>query len=202
MGRILPFLYIFTSAALFIAPLRYLGITIALLMQLCLVLLGYPLKMGDVSGYIMNIALMPVVMLLFSGKTKQRYFSPTFILQRPLFYLVAIAFIIMPFFNNSGRWPDALSANMYAGNREKMTIILPVPTYLRLPLPVKKYCFPRQDKIVLDHDKWCRDELGIAFSDFPPTRAALLAQLEFCNRCPVKDLELIMVHKRNLLVMP
>jgi hypothetical protein len=201
-ARIIPFIFLFTSVALFVAPLRYLGITLALLMHLCLILLGYPLKSGDVNGYLMNIVMIPVVLLLFSGKTKQRYFSPSFILQRPLFYIVAAAFIIMPFFNNSGRWPDAMSGNVYSGNREKTTIVLPVQSYLALPLPVKRYCFPLNGKMVLNQDKWCRDELGIAYSDSRETRRALLAQIEFWNRGPVKDLELHTTPKRRLLVMP
>jgi hypothetical protein len=201
-ARLIPFIFLFTSFALFIAPLRYLGITLALLMHLCLIFLGYPLKSGDVCGYLMNIAMIPVVLLLFSGKTKQRYFSPTFILQRPLFYIVMGAFIIMPFFNNSGRWPDALSGNVYSGNRENITIKLPVPTYLTFPLPVKRYCYPDNGKMVLDQNKWCRDELGINYSDSPPTRRALLNQIEFWNRGPVKEIELIKTAKRRLLVMP
>ncbi len=201
-GKILPFVTMFTAIALFVAPLRYLGITFAILLHLALILLGYPLRTGDVAGYIMNISMIPLVLVLFSGKTKERYFSPVFLLQRPLFYLVCAVFLVMPFFNVTSKWPDELSANVYSGNKEKITIKLPVSTYLRLPLFVKNFCKPHQQKILLDHQAWCRYELSVSCTNSKPVMKAIITQLEFWNRGPVKDLELHTSIKKPLLVKP
>jgi hypothetical protein len=201
-GYALPFLVMFTSVALFIAPMRYLGITLALLFHLMLLLLRHPLRSGDVAGYLLHIVLMGAVLLLFSGKTKQRYFSPTVLLQRPLFYLVFAFFVVLPCFNNSGRWPDAMSANMHSGNRDRFEVLMPVQAYLNLPRYVKTFCRPREGRMLLDHEGWCRDELRAACMLDGRLGEALAQKLEFWNRGPVSGLELRVVPKFRLLVMP
>lgn len=202
MGAVIPFVFVFVAFALFIAPLRYLGITFALFIHASLILLLWPLRKGDPAGYLFNIFMIPALVLLFSGRTKQRYFSPGFILQRPVFYPIIAFFLVMPAFNNSGRWPDAMSSNVHSGNNERFTVRFPVGTYLRLPQPVKTFCRPGGSLLTLDHRQWSRFELGMECPEEPHARRAILERLEFWNRGPVKDMELQVQTKLPLLVMP
>ena len=202
LGVCIPFIFIFVAFALIIAPLRYLGITLAVFIHLSLLLLLWPIKKGDAAGYIFNIVMIPMVVLLFSGRTKQRYFSPGFILQRPVFYPVVAVFLVMPAFNNSGRWPDAMSANVYSGNRDRFEILVPVATYLRLPLQVKTFCRPQEGMLILSHREWSRFETGVICSDEPHVREAIVSRLEFWDRGPVKDMELRIRERQKILVMP
>lgn len=199
LGSAIPFVLMFTAVALFVAPLRYLGLTLAVLIHVSLLLLGFPLRKGDIAGYILHPAMLAAVILLFSGKTKQRYFSPTIILQRPLFYLVTAAFLIMPFFNSTGKWPDSLSWNVYSGNHDKLSITFPVNLYLALPKQVKFYCYPANGRIYLDHQAWCRAELGIRSDNSLLAAATLRRQLIRWNHADAPKLRLEWTPKKRLL---
>ena len=125
MGFLVPYLMMFIGLGLIVSPIRYLAITLATIIHFLLFIFLFPSsKNGNYALWFTNLSSVLMLFLLFSGKTKQRYFSPTFLFQVPLFYIVIILFVILPFFNRSGKWPDFLSSNFKSGNNNYATIKL------------------------------------------------------------------------------
>ena len=80
IGFVTPYLLMFIGLGLIISPIRYLAITLALLMHLVLLVFLFPSETNkNYSLWFSNLSFMMMLFLMFSGKTKQRYFSPTFL---------------------------------------------------------------------------------------------------------------------------
>jgi hypothetical protein len=161
MGVFVPYFLMFTGLGLIISPLRYLAITLATVMHLLLIIFLFPAGINaNATLWFSNISFLVMVFLLFSGKTKQRYFSPSFLFQRPLFYVMMVLFVVMPFFNVSGRWPDFLSSNIRTGNNQTAVISFNKKVYEDLPLYVKSFCQGGDMGYVINYRQWCNHELG------------------------------------------
>ena len=203
MGFIVPYLLMFIGIGLIISPIRYLAITLALFMHFLLLIFLFPSEKNEnYALWFSNLSFTVMLFLMFSGKTKQRYFSPTFLFQMPLFYLIVALFVILPFFNASGKWPDFLSSNFKSGNTNSVMISLSEATLEKLPTSIKKFCAPNYGFYVFDYKKWCLHELHA--DCFPAERVfnSIFNYLKETQATDVKEIELQVIPKQKLLLKP
>jgi hypothetical protein len=190
-GQAVPYLLVFVGAGLMINSIRYLAIALAILFHVMLLVFLFPSAgQTNYALWISNLVFMALVTLLFSGKTKQRYFSPTFLFQLPLFYIVMAFFVVMPFFNRREQWPDFLSFNFRSNNNRHARFIITREGFDRLPLYEKHfYSFTGYD-YELDYEGWAREELN---ADCYPSIAVFNSIHDYLQRIvpgDVKETEL------------
>jgi hypothetical protein len=203
LGYITPYMLMFVGLGLIISPIRYLAITLALLMHFLLLIFLFPSsKNTNYALWLSNLSFMIMLILLFSGKTKQRYFSPTFLFQMPLFYCVIALFVIMPFFNNSEKWPDYLSSNFKSGNNTSAMISLSQDAAEKLPPELKKFCSPNYSFMIFDYNGWVREELHADCFPAKPVFNSIYNYLKKSDKAVVKEIELQMIPKQKLLLKP
>jgi hypothetical protein len=180
-----------------------LAISLAMLLHLILIILTFPSSKNlNYSLWFSNLIFVPILLLLFSGKTKQRYFSPIFLFQMPLFYVIVSLFVIMPFFNNIGRWPDYLSSNFKSGNNQTVMISLSEKSATSLPYDLNLLCEPHYGFLVFNYDKWYLSELHV--SCFPSNFVfkGIYEHLRKVSTTDVKEIELQAKPKQKLLLKP
>lgn len=204
MGFLSPYLFMFTGLALTISPIRYLGITVAVFIHTALFILLFPSASNtNYALWISNPLFIIMIVLLFSGKTKQRYFSPAFLFQMPLFYVVLFLFVIMPCFNTVNKWPDYLSFNFRSGNNNSAVIRIHKTAVNRLPLYQRHFCVPQDTAFaVLDYRRWIAHELH---ADYFPGEAvfnSIYNNIRRESRSGVKEVELQLQPKCMLLCKP
>jgi len=203
MGVIVPYLLMFIGIGLIISPIRYLAITLGLLVHFLLLIFLFPShKNGNYALWFSNLAFILMLLLLFSGKTKQRYFSPTFLFQMPLFYFMAVLFVIMPFFNNSGKWPDYLSSNFKSGNKNSVRFSLSEKAREHMPTSLRRYCNPTYSFLDFDYKSWCLYELNVECYPEPRVFNSIYNYLKESDKQLVKEIELQLVAKQKLLLKP
>lgn len=203
MGAAIPYLLIFTGLGFTISPLRYLAITLSITMHVVLLVFLFPsAKNTNYALWFSNLSFIFMVVLLFSGKTKQRYFSPTFLFKMPLFYFVAVLFLLMPAFNIVNRWPDYLSSNFISGNTATASIILSKNAKEKLPFYLKYFCQPERSVFIFNYDAWCAHELHSSCYPAPGVFNSIYYHLSYLTGAGVKDLQLIVHPKTKLLCKP
>lgn len=203
LGSAVPYLLIFVGLGLMISPIRYLAITLGICMHILLLIFLFPSeKNQNYALWFSNLSFMLVMFLLFSGKTKQRYYSPTFLFEVPVFYPVLVLFVVMPFFNNSGRWPDFLSFNIKSGNSNSAIISLSPAATEALPQYLKAYCEPDYTFMVFNYRKWCLGELNVDCYPEEPVFKSIYEYLKSHEGGGVKEIELRLVPKQKLLLKP
>jgi hypothetical protein len=67
-------------------------------------------------------------------------------------------FLVFPFFNRGGLWPDYLSSNLKSGNNLTVHITLSEVAYAALPEPIKKFCHHENFNYTIDYKAWCESE--------------------------------------------
>jgi hypothetical protein len=199
MGVMVPYILMFIGIGFIVSAMRYLAISLAIILHVLLLVFLFPDNSGDYALWLSNLSFIIILLLLFSGKTKQRYFSPTFLFRRPLFYLVFILCVILPFFNNSGKWPDFFSFNIKSGNNQKAIIAVSADTYSSIKGTSKLFFKPYNSVMMLDYNAWCRYELRSEC--FPDKRVfnSILATLDQSASSNVKEIELSLPPKQPLL---
>ena len=157
----IPYVMVFIGLGLVISALRYLAIALALCLHFVLIFFLAPsTEQPDYALWFSNFTFLALILFLFSGKTKQRYYSPTFLLQMPVFYVVFVVIVIMPFFNVfSDKWPDCLSFNMMTGSEKRVTITTGDKTLKELGLYEPNFYTKKDSVFVLDYQLWCATEL-------------------------------------------
>jgi hypothetical protein len=199
-GIAVPFTLMFTGLAFIISPMRYLAIALAILFHLALVVLLFPgIRTGNYPVWLMNVSAIPVLILLFSGKTKQRYFSPVLLFQRPLFYIVLAVFVVLPFFNNSGMWPDNTSFNTGTGNYLRAQISVSEKAYHNFPLYLRAFGVKNGNAYSFDHEAWCLHELHARPYPSDKVYQAIHLELARLGGGDVKETELKLIPRRRLL---
>jgi len=164
LGASLPYVLLFIGVGLMISPVRYLAITLAVLMHVALLFLLFPsARQTNYALWLTNASYPLMVLFLFSGKTKQRYYSPAFLFQKPLFYIVLIAFVVMPFFSAAGYWPRFMSSDFRNGRRDDVIIVVNPDLYRHLSLYERHFYTPLGSLYRLEHLTWCREELNAEF---------------------------------------
>jgi hypothetical protein len=203
IGFVSPYLLMFIGLGLIISPIRYLAITLALLMHLLLFVFLFPSEANkNYALWFSNLSFMVMLFLMFSGKTKQRYFSPTFLFQVLAFYPVIVLFVVMPFFNNSGKWPDFLSANFKSGNNNSVVISLSNKSLRNLPTSITRFCYSNYGFQNFDYQNWVLNELHVEC--YPEKRVfnSIYNYLRDSDKRAVKEIELLVVPKQKLLLKP
>jgi hypothetical protein len=203
LGSAIPYLLMFIGLGLIISPIRYLAITFGVCIHFLLIIFLFPSSGNqNYSLWFSNLCFMAMMILLFSGKTKQRYFSPTFLFNLPIFYPVMTVFVILPLFNNSGQWPDYPSFNFKSGNYTSAVISLSPEASEKLPPSLKKYCDPSYTFLVFDYKSWCRDELHVDCYPSALVFNSICGYLRATTNMDVKEIELQMIQKQKLLLKP
>ncbi|MBL7921370.1 MAG: hypothetical protein JNJ40_13720 [Bacteroidia bacterium] len=203
IGVFTPYVLLFIGIGLLIRVIRYLAITFALLFHVLLVIFLFPTPINqNYAMWFCNITFIPLLFLLFSGKTKQRYYSPTLLLQFPLFYLVIILFWVMPFFNQKNLWPDNLSANFKSGNVNEAEFRFSKNVLDELPPYVRHFCISADSVYILDYNSWCRDELNTNCYREIITFNNIYYYLQTRSRASVNDLQMTLKPKHKLLFKP
>lgn len=158
-----PYLLMFTGLGLIITPARYLAVTLGVLFHLLMLVLAFPSVMQpDIALWFGNFVFMMMLLILFLGKTKQRYFSPSVLFQRPLFYAVIGVFVLMPFAPGF-LWQGYASPD-FGANDATQVVKLNRETYEKLPLYERSFCKADDDGFAMDYGMWCRNELGVKCS--------------------------------------
>jgi len=203
MGHIVPYAMIFIGLGFTISPLRYLAITLAIFIHVLLLIFLFPSATNsNYALWFSNLSFLIMTLLLFSGKTKQRYFSPTFLFKMPLFYLVSFIFLVMPAFNYLNKWPDFLSSNFESGNSNSVVITLTKETRDKLPLYEKHFCEQRGSLIIINYEAWCKHELHASCFPDPLAFNSIYGHLQKLTGASVKDLQLHRVSRQKILVKP
>jgi hypothetical protein len=203
MGFVVPYLLMFIGIGLIISPIRYLAITLALLVHFFLLIFLFPSQKNEnYTLWFSNLSFMIMLLLMFSGKTKQRYFSPTFLFQIPLFYAVIGLFVVMPFFNNSGKWPDFLSSNFKSGNNCSVVISMSEKAAEKLPTHITRFCSPDYGFVNFDYKKWCLHELKVECFPADCVFNSIYSYLKESGKTHVKEIELQPVRRQKLLLKP
>lgn len=161
MGVASPYLLMFTGVGLMVTPVRYLAITTALVVHVLLLVFLFPSERNqNYALWFSNFSMLVVTLLLFSGRTKQRYFSPTFLFRQVMFYVIVPFFVILPFFNFDNSYPDYLSFNFKSGKDKTDVMIIQRTVYDGMPEKLHQYCsFISSLDMTFDYKKWCLDEL-------------------------------------------
>jgi hypothetical protein len=203
MGFVVPYLLMFIGIAFIISPIRYLAITLASLIHFLLLILLFPsAKNQNYALWFSNLSFLVMLLLLFSGKTKQRYFSPTFLFQIPFFYVTILLFVILPLFNNSGGWPDFLSSNFKSGNTRSVQISLSEKAAENLPEHIRQFCYPHYGFLNFNYKAWCLNELHVDCYPGNATFNSIYNYLKAQDGQGVKEIELQLLPKQKLLLKP
>jgi len=160
-GYFIPFYEIALGILLLIKPIRYIAIPMAICLHLAIIFLMGPF--GNNYNSVVwpwNIVMILLVLLLFSGKTTERYFAISHLFQVPVFYVIIIVFWVMPAFNLFNRWETYLSFSLYSGNNHNGKIILNDKAYEKLPFYIKHYVYDESDLHMLYPKSWCINELN------------------------------------------
>lgn len=202
-GRIVPFVMLFIGLGFVISPMRYLSIALAILLHSLLLIFLFPsARNTNYALWFSNLSFLVISVLLFSGKTKQRYFSPTFLFKMPLFYLTTALFLVAPAFNMAGKWPDFLSFNQRSGNNKAAMVTLSAAAHAQLPPYLRHFCKEWQSGFVIDYEAWCRHETGADCFPEKLVFTALRQHLQNLTGTGVKDVQLTLLPARALLVKP
>jgi hypothetical protein len=202
LGLISPYILMFIGIGLIVTPVRYLAITLGVLVHVFLLIFLFPsAQHKNYALWFSNLSLIVLLILLFSGKTKQRYFSPIFLFQMPLFYLILGLFVIMPFFNNSGKWPDYLSSNFASGNTTSAIISLSENASEKLPDNLKEFYKPSYGFLIFEYRKWYLRELNVEGFPSDVSFNSIYNYLKYSDG-DVKEIELQLVPKQKLLLKP
>lgn len=159
-GYVIPFIEIFIGFGLLIKPLRFIAIPLVITLHVIILLLMGPF--GNNYNSVVwpwNIMMIVLALLLFSGKTNERFFSISHLFKQPVFYLVMVLFWILPAFNLVGKWETYLSFSLYSGNNHNGKILLCDEAYDRLPYYIKHYVYYEGGQYVLYPKTWCLNEL-------------------------------------------
>ena len=159
-GYVIPFVEIFIGFGLLFKPLRFISIPLVVILHVIILILMGPL--GNNYNSVVwpwNIMMVVLALLLFSGKTNERFFSISHLFKQPVFYLVMALFWILPAFNLVGKWETYLSFSLYSGNNHNGKIIICDEAYERLPFYVRHYVYHNGGQYILYPKEWCLNEL-------------------------------------------
>ncbi len=167
LGSIVPYLLIFISITLSIRYLRYLAVTLILLINTLLLFFLFPSQLQpNVALWLMNIVMLLLVLILFLGKTKQRYFNNTILLQKGVFYFVVSLFFVLPaqcIFTNSSKY---FAFNFYSEKQENK-LFLSTRCYNNLPYYLRYFCAEKGNLYELNTQAWSMNALGTTHINEP-----------------------------------
>jgi hypothetical protein len=167
-GAFVPYFLIFIGVGLLIQPVRYLAIFCAWVFHLLMFILLFPSPKNDhYSLWFMNIAFAALLLFLFSGKPRERYFSWTLLVQKPMFYLVLLAFWVAPLASRLNYWPKAPTASFLCGKSAFQKTSISRQAYAQLPFYLRHFCSEKEEGYELRIADWCRHELKSEYTSGP-----------------------------------
>lgn len=159
-GHIVPYLEALIGIGLLIKPIRFITISLAIFMHVFILLMLGPI--GNSYNYVVwpwNLIMITLCLLLFSGQTKERYFSISYLFKNLGFYTVIGLMLIMPLFSLKNDWPSYLSNSLYSGNTDDAKIILSDKALNSLPYYIRNFVVKNSDYNLLYIKTWCITEL-------------------------------------------
>jgi hypothetical protein len=203
-GCFVPYFIMAIGLGLIIKPVRYLAVICAVSMHFLLIIFLFPGERNqNYALWLSNLSFIAMVFILFSGKTKQTYFSPTFLFQIPWFYVVVVLCVIMPWFNITNRWPDVLSFNFLSGNNLSAQITLSPSAYQKQAAYEQSFCRPVNSAYELDYRQWSLHELHSECFYSEAVFNSIYHHLQAHNRGgDVKEIELSIGRGHSLLRKP
>lgn len=203
MGKAVPYILTGVGIGLMVSSIRFLAVALAIVMHFLLLLFLFPsVKNPNYALWLSNLVFILLLFLLFSGKTKQRYFSPTFLLQVPIFYVFVFLFVLAPAFNRSGGWPDFLSSNFRSGNNNTALVRFSERVYEKLPLVERQFVLYSGNGYILDYQDWCLKELHSECFPDKKVFTRIYDHVVSLNAEDVKEIELKCVLHHGLLRKP
>lgn len=191
MGAAIPYSLIFLGVGLVVTPIRFLAISFGVILHVTLLILLFPSAQNqNYSLWFSNLVFALLLFLLFSGRTKQRYYSPAFLFQIPVFYLVIPLFLILPFTNTFGYWPNHLSSNFISGKKKKIAVSIKPHIYNQLPLYEKYFCKETKQGLILDYESWCKHELKVECNPEPTVFMSIVKHVQKLETTGVKEAQL------------
>lgn len=155
LSSTLPYILMLNAILLLIPSIRYLSVTFSIVLNLSLGVFIFAGQLHNPSLAVFNLFLIPLLLLAFSGQTRERYFSPAYLLRFPLFYVVLIGFLIFPVIRViNGQ--IAFSPVLNKGTHEVVT--LPVEMHPTLSNYQKAFCKIDEYQCALDLTSWFRHE--------------------------------------------
>lgn len=198
-GYVIPFIEIFIGIGLLVKPLRFLSIPLVVLLHVIILLLMGPFGNNyNAVVWPWNIMMIILALLLFSGKTNERFFSISHLFKQPVFYLVMILFWVLPAFNLVGKWETYLSFSLYSGNNHNGKILLCDEAYHRLPPYVKHYAYYQGGQYILYPKEWCLAELKTPL--YPEKRIFehVTEYVKIISNSTDEDVKLVYIEKLKL----
>jgi hypothetical protein len=196
---IIPYIEIFIGFGLLIKSLRFIAIPLVLALHLVILLLMGPFGNNyNVVVWPWNLIMMSLALLLFSGKTNERFFSISHLFKLPVFYIVMLLFWILPAFNLVGKWETYLSFSLYSGNNNNAQILLSKKAYEGLPLYIRHFAYERGEGYALYPKEWCLTELKTPL--YPEKRIFqnVYRYVQVMSNCGEEDVKLVYIEKRKL----
>jgi hypothetical protein len=189
VGKLLPLLIFLIGVALMFPIARYLAISLALIVHLCLFILLFPSSTNlNYAAWFVNIAFLFVLPLLFLGETKQRYFSWSVLFQKPLFYLCITLFFVFPILNVFNREANLVSIN-FVSYSESQKLSFDFNVNNNLPLFVRAFLNEENERSELKHKQWCLTELNSSLVNHPQVIIALNNYVQNQYFSTVKELQ-------------
>ncbi len=198
-GYVIPFIELFIGFGLLIKPVRFIAIPLVILLHVIILLLMGPLGNNyNAVVWPWNIIMIILALLLFSGKTNERFFSVSHLFKLPVFYLVMLLFWILPVFNLAGKWETYLSFSLYSGNNHNAKMILSDEAYNRLPYYVRHFTYYEGGQYVVYPKEWCLTELKTPL--YPEKRIfkRVFEHIKVISNSTNEDVKLVYIEKLNL----
>ena len=198
-GYVIPLMEIFIGFGLLVKPLRFIAIPLVILLHVIILILMGPF--GNNYNSVVwpwNLMMIVLAMLLFSGKTNERFFSVSHLFKQPVFYLVIALFWILPAFNLVGKWETYLSFSLYSGNNNNAKILMCDDAYNRLPFYVRHYVHYQGGQYLLYPKEWCLYELKTPL--YPEKRVFenVYNYVQVISHSTEQDVKLVYIEKLKL----
>ena len=198
-GYVIPIYEMVLCFALLIKSFRFIGIPMVLILHLGTIFLMSPFgSNSNTAAWSWNFVMIGFALLLFSGKTTERFFSVSNLFQKPVFYFVFILFWIMPASNLFNKWETNLSFSFYSGNNNNGKIHLSKQAHDALPLYIRYYTSNNGGEWSLDPKTWCLQELNTPL--YPEKRVFEKIQSNLVNitGTTANDVKLVYIEKQKI----
>lgn len=198
-GYIVPIMEISIGLFILVKPLRFIAIPMMIIMHLVIIVVMGPTGRNYNSViWPWNLIMIVIGLLLFSGKTTERYFSIAHLFSVPVFYMIVALFWIMPAANLFNKWDAYLSFSLYSGNTNDAKIELTEAAYNKLPLYVRHYAITVNNQYVLYPKWWCMNELNVPL--YPEKRIFDKVTTHITILCGnlQKDVKLVYIEKQKI----
>ncbi len=198
-GYFIPYLEIAIGIGLLIKPVRFIAITLVIVLHLAILILMGPFG-NNYNAVIWpwNLIMIVLVLLLFSGNPMERRFTFSLLFKIPVFYLMMGLFWILPAFNLRNHWETYLSFSLFSGNNHNAKIILSDKAISKLPMYVRHYVYRQSDLNVLLPKLWCVGELKVPL--YPEKRIfeQITERVLVLTNSSEEDVKLIYIEKIKL----